>query len=65
MVSKGTETIPAIDSVSGDREGILLILAAAERHQVAMMKKAKQLGFTRILRVDGALQEKMKEVVES
>ena len=65
VVSKGTETIPAIDSVSGDREGILLILAAAERHQVAMMKKAKQLGFTRILRVDGALQEKMKEVVES
>ncbi len=62
VVSEGTKQIPSIYSVTGDREKILLIVAVAEKKQMPMIKKAKKLGFSKILRADEILQNKIKNM---
>ena len=60
VVSVGTESVPSIYSVTEKRDEVLLIVAAEPKSQVHMLKQAKKLGFTRILRVDECLWNKME-----
>ncbi len=60
VVSVGTESMPSIYSVTEKRDEVLLIVAAAPKSQIYMLKQAKKLGFTRIVRVDECLWNKME-----
>lgn len=60
VVSVATETTPSIYTFAKRRNEVLLIVAAAPNSQIHMLKQAKKLGFTKILRVDECLRDKME-----
>lgn len=65
VVSEETETIRSINSVTESKEQILLIVAVAENWQLPMLRKAKKLGFVKILRTDDRLRKRMNDVLGS
>lgn len=62
VVSEAAEGVRSIESVTDDKEQILLIVAVTENKQMPMLKKAEKLGFTKIIRVDGWLRDRMKQM---
>ncbi|MBP3602566.1 MAG: glycosyltransferase [Lachnospiraceae bacterium] len=65
VVSEGTETLRPIQLVTELKEQLLLIVAVAENKQLPMLRKAKKLGFSKILRVDDRLRKRMNDVLGS
>lgn len=65
VVSEGTETLRSINSVTELKNKVLLIVAVAESKQLPMLRKAKKLGFSKILRVDDRLRKRMTNALGS